>query len=415
MVVSVVASSPGRADFLNTHQDYKGLPVVPVAINLRTYLFARLSKKKTFAVKSLDLERYKEPSIDTFKVRENEILKRGFFGNYFRGVVNVIIKQGLINKLRGMEITVRSEIPIGSGLASSAALEVSFAALLNHVCNLGYSKKDLAEVSYIAETREVGVPCGRLDQYGVSFGGITKLECRPPYEVEALPFTDLTFAIVDSGIRHSTGDIHPRRQAEISEGLKVLIENQTIPETLRAKLGYRFDQPRWEEIGEQEIEEFLPFLEDEEKKRILFTIRMQRLTEFALKVLRFGRVNEEEIVSNLGKEKWDCVQKTAPSERDYRILGEVMNEQHALLRDLYDVSLPKIEDICSVALEAGAYGAKISGAGMGGSIIALVKDEESGRKVVDACVSIGAKNAWVSKVGAGVEVESSDQILPTQL
>lgn len=406
MGVSVVASSPGRADFLNTHQDYKGLPVVPVAINLRTCFSAEPLDENVLTIKSLDLERWNKPSIDTFKIRENEILEKDFFGNYFRGIVNVIIKQGLINKLRGMKITVKSEIPIGSGLASSAALEVAFAALLNHVCNLGYAKRDLAEAAFIAETQEVGVPCGRLDQYGVSFGGIVKLECKPPYEVEALPFTDLTFAIIDSGIKHSTGDIHPKRQAEINRGLEILMESKAIPETLKAKLGYRFDQPRWNDISEEEIKDSLSILEDKARQRVLFTIKMQRLTEFALQVLRFGRVNKKGIISSLGEESWNRIRKSPLRERDYLILGEVMNEQQALLRDFYDVSLPEIEDICSMALEAGSYGAKISGAGMGGSVIALVKNEKLGRKVVEACLSVGAKNGWVSEVGEGVKVGS---------
>ena len=80
-----------------------------------------------------------------------------------------------------------------------------------------------------------------------------------------------------------------------------------------------------------------------------------------------------------------------------------MNEQQILLRELYDVSLPKIEDICSAALAAGAYGAKISGAGMGGSVIALVKNQEIDRKVVNACLSVGANDGWVSAVGEGVK------------
>jgi len=402
---SIVVSCPGRADFLNTHQDYKGLPVVPVAINLRTYLYAEPLKENVFTIKSPDLEEYKEPSTDTFEIKENDTLGGKFFGNYFRGIVNVIVKQGLIRKLRGMEITVKSEIPIGSGLASSAALEVAFAELLNNVCKLSYTKRDLAEIGYTAETKEVGVPCGRLDQYGVSFGGIIKLECRPPYRVESLPFKDLTFAIVDSGIRHATGDIHPKRQAEMNMGLKSLMGSQTVPEELKRKLAYRFDQARWDEISEEEIEGFLSILDDIARNRIIFTIKMQRLTEFALKVLRSESVNKEEIIQNIGEERWGLIQESPKHERNYRVLGDVMNEQHSLLRDLYDVSLPEIEEICSVALEAGAYGAKISGAGMGGSIIALVADDDIGRTVIDACLAAGARKGWVSQVGEGVKIE----------
>jgi mevalonate kinase len=62
--------------------------------------------------------------------------------------------------------------------------------------------------------------------------------------------------------------------------------------------------------------------------------------------------------------------------------------------------------MCAAALAAGAYGAKLSGAGVGGSIIALVKNEETGRRVVDACKSVGAENGWTSKIGDGVRVEA---------
>jgi len=403
---SVVISSPGRADFLNTHQDYKGLPVVPVAINLRMRLYAKPSGNRFFTVNSPDLEKYNEPSTDIFEIKENEMLGGKFFGNYFRGVVNVLVKRGLAEKLTGMDITIRSEIPVGSGLSSSAALEVGFAELLNHVCNLGFSKHDLAEIAFAAENREVGIPCGRLDQYGVAFGGIIKLECRPPYRVEPLPFKDLTFAIIDSGIRHSTGDIHPKRQEDINRGLKTLMESPKVPEALKKNLGYRFDEPRWEEIDVSAIQDFLSTVDDMARRRILFTLRMQKSTDFALKILRLKKVSEDEAIRNLDEERWKKVLKTSVKERSHRILGEVMNDQHIMLRDFYDLSLPELEAICSSALEAGAYGAKISGAGMGGSIIALVKNDEQGRKVVDAGLSVGAKNGWVSRVGEGVKLES---------
>jgi len=406
MGLLIQASSPGRADFLNTHQDYKFLPVVPVAINLRTYLSAQSLNDKVITIKSLDLEQYNEPSFDSFKIQENEILEKGFFGNYFRGIVNVIIKKGHLKQLQGLKILVQSELPIGSGLASSAALEVAFTALLNSVCNLGFTKQDIAEIAFIAETEEVGVPCGRLDQYGVTFGGIMNLECQPPYNVESLPFTDLTFAIIDSGIRHSTGNIHPIRQAELNSGLKMLMENPRLSRPLRAKLGYRFDQPKWKTIREEELNDFLSEVDEKAMMRLLFTIKMQKLTEFALKILRCERISSEDLRFTLEKEKWEHITQYPRSEREYWILGEVMNKQQSLLRDLYDVSLPEIEDICTTALEIGAYGVKISGAGKGGSVIALVKDAKLGQKVITACLSTGAKKGWVSTIGDGVNVQS---------
>ncbi|MEM2960072.1 MAG: galactokinase family protein [Candidatus Bathyarchaeia archaeon] len=406
----IIVSSPGRADFLNTHQDYKGLPVIPAAINLRLYISGEFSGDNIFNVKSLDLEMHNEPCIDSFNIGINEMHGGKFFGNYLRGVVNVLVKRGFADKLRGMNVMIRSEIPIGSGLASSAALEVAFTELINQAFNLGLGRKDIAEISFAAENMEAGIPCGRLDQYGVAFGGIIKLDCRPPYNVEELPFKDLTFAIIDSGIRHSTGDIHPKRQMEINIGLKTLMENTSIPNAIKAKLGYRFDQPIWEDISEEEIQDYLSILSDTSRKRILFTLKMHKLTVLALKILNFKKLDAEEIISNLGEDSWRRIQNSPLSELNLRILGEIMNAQHALLRDLYDVSLPKIERICEAAIDAGAYGAKISGAGMGGSIIALVKNEEIGKKIIENCISTSARNGWVSGVGEGVRVEKTTKI-----
>jgi galactokinase len=402
-----VASAPGRADFLNTHQDYKGLPVVPVEINLRTFIFGKPWGDGVFAIRSLNLEELREPCVDTFRVGENDMLERGWFGNYFRGVINVLVKKGSVGKLRGMNIIVKSQIPIGSGLSSSAALEIAFLKLLNQVFNLGYTDKDLAELAYLAETQEVKVSCGRLDQYGSVYGGIIKLECRPPFNFEPLPFTNLIFAIIDSGIRHATMDIHPQRQEEINKGLKGLIESSTVPAELKAKLGYRYDEPLWEEISEKEISPYLSLLDERAARRILYTIKAQRSTEFGLRVLRNVIISDEELIKHLSSDaaKIKTYRDKAPSERKRWILGEVMNEQHGLLRDLYDVSLPELERIREAAIEAGAYGVKISGAGLGGSLIALVRNSRVGRLVLNAGLSAGAKQGWISGVAPGARIE----------
>ena len=401
----VAISSPGRADFLNTHQDYKGLPVVPVAINLRMYLYGEVTDSGKMYVKSLDLEKRGEPSVDSFWIGVNSMLGGKFFGNYLRGVVNVLVKRGFSEKLRGVNVTIKSEIPIGSGLSSSAALEVGFAHLLNIACGLNLGKKEIAEIGFAAENLEAGIPCGRLDQYGVAFGGVIKLECRPPYRVEPLPFRDLTFVIVNSGIRHSTADIHPKRQNEINRGLKTLMKSSEVPEELKRLLGYRFDEPRWEKLSEENLEDYLSILDNDSRKRIIFTLRMNRWTEIALKILRREDISNTEGMIIFGGKRWRKIRSSTGIERSYMILGEVMNEQHLLLRDLYDVSLPELDDICNAALDAGAYGAKISGAGMGGSIIALVRDEKMGRRVIEECVRAGAREGWISQVGEGVRRE----------
>lgn len=400
-----IASAPGRADFLNTHQDYKVLPVVPVGIDLRTFIFAKVLDRDVFKIRSLNLEEVEEPYTDTFRVEKSDMLEKGWFGNYFRGVINVLVEKGQAHKLKGLDVIIKSQIPIGSGLASSAALEIAFLKLLNHLLNFGYTSKDLAEIAYLAETKEVGVPCGRLDQYGSVFGGIIKLECRHPYNVEQLPFTDLIFVIIDSGIKHATRDIHPVRQEEINDGLKTLMENKKVSAKLKTKLGYRYDEPLWEKISEEEITPYLPLLDEKVSKRFLYTLKTQKLTEFALRILRHEIIDSREIIKHVDV---DLAETTIPKqlrEKNCWILGKIMNQQHELLRDLYEVSLPELEKIREAAIGAGAYGVKISGAGFGGSLIALVKDSGMGYKVLDASLSVGAKQGWISKVSPGATID----------
>jgi len=381
---------------------------VPVGLNLRTQLITHLVESNTITIRSHDLERYREPSVDSFAIGRNELKEGGFFGNYFRAVLNVLMERQGLDRVQGMEIEVRSEIPIGSGLASSAALEVAFAALLNKVGNLGLSRREIAEMAYIAENQELRIPCGRLDQYGVSYGGVIKLDCKPPFDVEPLPFNDLTFAIADSGIRHSTLKVHLERQNEINRGLNLLKANSKLPDELRTKLGRKFDEVKWGEIREVDLDAYLPSLDDKSRRRILFTFRMNKSTNLAIKILKQQRVTDLEITSCLGDHAISRIGRTPLAERNHFLLGEIMNEQHQMLRDLYDLSLPRIEDVRDSALAAGAFGAKISGAGMGGSIIALVRDEKTGKRVIEACKSVGARNGWVSNVTEGVSVQPNE-------
>jgi galactokinase len=403
-LMRIEVSAPGRADFLNTHQDYKGLPVVPAAINLRTCMVGESWNKNAFSIISLDLKEQGKECEDYFLIeRQIEYREKGWFGNYFRAIVNLMLKLNPKMKIHGMKIAVKSQIPMGSGLGSSAALEVAFIQLLNHAYGLNYDERTIAEIAYSAENKELKIPCGRLDQYSSSFGGIIKLECRPPYNIEKLPAKNLIFVILDSGIRHSTAEIHPVRQAQIDEGLKALMESTNVSKALKKKLGFKYYEPRWEDISEEEILPYLSLLNKESAKRILYTIKAQKSTELALKLLKSPKATkelQEELIESLE------LRNIKREKSGLQLIGKIMNYQHELMRDLYDLSLPKLERIRNAALEAGACGVKISGAGIGGSLVALVKDFKEGKKVLKAGLEFGAKSGWISKVSEGAKIET---------
>jgi len=396
-----VASSPGRLDFLNTHQDYKGLPVVSVGVNLRSYVAMRKTNDAEATIISLNMMEEKLPFKDSFKVEKVELKERRWFGNYLRAAIIALRERG--HSIRGFKAAVLSQVPIGGGLGSSAAFTVSFIGALNEVFRLGLSRKEMAEIAYHAEHDIMGIPCGRLDQYGSAFGGVIKIETRPPYSVEELPMRDGVFVVLDSGIKHSTADIHPKRQEDINLGLRMLLKSPKVPDHVKRKLGERYDNVLWEDLSEEELKPHLSSLPENSIKRIIFTIHEHMSTMLALKIMRNNIPRKEELIKVLGSDYAEDVEEALKHENaKLALIGVIMNQQHALLRDLYDLSLPELERMRDAALEAGALGVKISGAGLGGSLIALVEDKPSAKKVLEAGIKGGARRGWIVEIDDGV-------------
>ncbi len=401
---SLIVSSPGRLDFLNTHQDYKGLPVVSVGANLRTYTAIAPIEEPKVEVVSFNLKDEGKAYADSFKLDSIKIERSLWFGNYLRAALISLIVKGL--KVGGFKASIYSEVPIGGGLGSSAALTVSFIGSVNELFNLNLSKKDIAEIAYHAEHDIMGIPCGRLDQYGSAFGKILKIETRPPYDVEELSLDEGIFVVLDSGIKHSTAEIHPKRQEEINIGLKTLLESPQVPYKLRRKLGKTYYETSWEKIDEEEIGLYLNKIPKESRNRIIFTIKEHKSTMLALKIIK-GEIPDQEIICNILGNKWKRQVEAdfASKSIKLKLIGTIMNQQHELLRDLYDLSLPQIEKIRESAIKAGALGAKISGAGLGGSIIALSEDIETTKKILEEGIKGGAKRGWITKVDTGIRRE----------
>ncbi|MCX8183277.1 MAG: GHMP kinase [Crenarchaeota archaeon] len=384
------SSAPARCDFLNTHQDYKMLPVVPAAIWKRTFVAcSKLNERGVVRVKSLTFEREGFESEDVFQSGEVELLKGKWFGNYFRSIHRLVSqKYGMVET--GLAIYVDSEVPVASGLASSAALHVSLAAMYSELLGLCLSRMGLAELAYEAEHDVMGIPCGRLDQYAASYGGIVKLDFKPSVSVEELNGEGIFFTVADSGIRHSTAEIHPVRQCELNAALKMLRE--ASGGSLSSMLEGDFASVEWRMVREEHLKDFLSVIPPRLASRVLFTLRMQASTEVALQILKYRMVRRQDL-EKLGLN---------PVENWLQALGEVVNLQHTLLRDLYEVSHEKLEAMRDSALEAGALGVKISGAGMGGSLIALVKNMDDTPKVEEAFLRAGAQSVFTTGVGPGV-------------
>lgn len=359
----IVSSAPGRVDLFNTHQDYKGLPVIPAAVDLRTIVEGELKMGDVIKVKSINMN-------EEVELRMSDELRIGHWSSYVLAALKALSMHGYF--IGGAELTIRSNVPVASGLASSAALLVSVVNWFNKAYGLGLSKRDIAEFAYEAEHNIMGIPCGRLDQYSSSYGGLIILETRAPYRVEELGVKDLDFIVVDSGIRHSTMNVHTVRQRELREALSALKES--IPRSQWDKLNKPLDEVDWDWLASV-AKDYLSTLSDVHRKRLEFTILMNESTKKAIAELR----------------------KSKP---DKRVLGEVMNEQHRLLKDLYEVSIPELEEIKRTLDANGALGSKISGAGMGGSIVALAEDRKEAERILDSIKS--RWRGWVVSIDQGV-------------
>jgi len=402
----IIVSAPGRLDFLNTHQDYKGLPVVSVGINLRTYVAIKQRTDTICNIISVNLKKEGSDYLDRFNLKNLTLRESAWFGNYLRAAIMTLFKKG--HQFDGFDCLIYSEVPIAAGLASSAALTVSFIGAINELYKLSLSKKDIAETAYYAEHDVMNIPCGRLDQYGSTYGGIIKIETKSPYNIEELPPLKGSFVVIDSGIKHTTAQIHPIRQAEINQGLRMLLQMNDLPKEIKEKLGKEYYETKWEEINLKQIEPYLNRLPKEPKNRILFTFKMHELTTIALNVIRNNTINLKNIekILEINKQKTSMKYALQPKKSKLTIIGVIMNYQHDLLRDLYEVSLPELEIIRNTALNSGALGVKLSGAGLGGSLIALVKTSENGKVVLKNSLKVGAKRGWIVNIDSGLRDEN---------
>ncbi|MEM2014223.1 MAG: GHMP kinase, partial [Desulfurococcaceae archaeon] len=158
----------------------------------------------------------------------------------------------------------------------------------------------------------------------------------------------------------------------------------------------------------EELQPYLEYIDTESRKRIVFTIKMNVSTRLAVELLEnpSSKASKNALRDFLEYECPNCLKPVVGLHADdvLELIAGVVNYQHVLLRDLYDVSLPELELIRNTALSAGALGVKISGAGLGGSLLALASDKSSAEKVAMATRGV-TKATWVVEVDEGTRVD----------
>ncbi len=315
-----VASAPGRVNLIGEHTDYNAGFVLPCAIDRRVAV----------AVGHGDIQLY---SADFQESRPLLSKREGSWADYPSGVVWAMKERGYdVPMFRG---AFAGDVPLGSGLSSSAAIEAATALALDALFHLEISKKDLAVLCQQAENKFVGVNSGIMDQYAslLSQAGMALLiDCRS-LEAESVPL-DITAA-----------------------GFTLLICDTRVPRELSAT-GYNARRLACEQaarsLGVKDLRDIqisdLDRLSGEELKRARHVVTENARVLAAVEALR---------------------------QRDFGAFGKLMYASHYSLRDDYEVSTPELDAFVELAAHLGAPGARLTGAGFGGCAIALVTREDA--------------------------------------
>jgi galactokinase len=323
-----VFRAPGRINVIGEHTDYTGGLVMPAAIERWCTVAAAANGTRTLNVVATSLS--KEASVDL-----GALTPDGSWMDYVAGVASALREADIT--VPGADLMIESDVPIGAGVSSSAAIEVSVARALLALAGIDADGPQVAQWAQAAENRFVGMPCGIMDQFASAngrAGHAMLLDCRSlAFQYVPLP-KNLRFLIVNSMVRHTLVDgEYKKRRADCEAAVQAL-----------GAVSLR-------DVAESDLPRLLPKLEDGPAKRTRHVV-----TENA----RVRRAAE------------------AMTASDLPALGALLNQSHASLRDDMEVSVPEVDRLAAIAQAApGVFGARMMGGGFGGCIIAAVRTDAS--------------------------------------
>ncbi|MBC7772863.1 MAG: galactokinase [Pyrinomonadaceae bacterium] len=353
---SLAAMAPGRVNLIGEHTDYNDGFVLPIAIDRACVCVAGVSRDaKVSRLHSVDREGLVTVDWDAAASNSAEFVASlsgpESWARYVIGVVELVRRQAAAQgatRLHALDIVIASDVPLGSGLSSSAALEMSVAHVMEQHAGLTLSPLVKARLCQQAEHEFAGVPCGIMDQYASAFGKAGHailLDCRSlTHEYVPMPPADDTGAVIvvaNSNVRHdlASGEYAKRREdCARAAGLMGLASLRDV-QPLRA--------------GQRDIITMLP----PDLERVVHHVVFD-----SVRAENFARLATE---AGGGKATW---------KRSLPELGKLMLRSHASLRDYYKVSCPELDTLVELASGVrGVYGARMTGGGFGGCIIALVR------------------------------------------
>ncbi len=340
--------APGRVNLIGEHTDYNGGHVFPCALTIGTYAAVRKRDDRKLNFHSMNFESMGviESSLDDLTPS-----KEADWTNYPKGVMWAFAGRGMEMDC-GLDIVLNGNIPNGSGLSSSASLEVLTGYLLKDLYGFDVTNVDLAKIGQYSENNFNGMNCGIMDQFASAMGkknhAIFLDTADLSYEYAPLVLDGAKIVVTNSNVKHSL--INSAYNERRSECEKALEELQTVVDI--KGLG---------DLSEEQYEANKSAIKDE--------VRVRRAKHAVYENQRTIRAVE------------------ALKNNDLKLFGELMNASHVSLRDDYEVSCEEIDVLVDEAWKIeGVIGSRITGGGFGGCTVSIVRDE--------------AVDAFKEKVGA---------------
>ena len=329
--------APGRVNLIGEHTDYNEGLVMPAAIDFSTWVAIAARSDRRILVRSENFSETVELDLDQPPARGG-----GHWSDYPFGVAIKLVQSG--RSLRGANLLVRGEVPIGSGLSSSAAIEVATGFALLELAHDGVEasidRLELAQLCQRAENEFVGMRCGLMDQFISCFGQTgyaLMLDCRTlDYQLLPLP-ESVKLVVCNTMVKHElAASEYNARRAECEEAVRLLARGLPEIQSLR-------------DVAIADLEQAAGELPEVIRKRSRHVTSENARVVEAAAALRRG---------------------------DLRTFGRLMRESHRSLRDDYEVSCKELDLMVEIANRAaGVFGARMSGGGFGGCTINLVASE----------------------------------------
>ncbi|MEJ2557291.1 MAG: galactokinase [Anaerolineae bacterium] len=318
--------APGRVNLIGEHTDYNDGFVLPAAIDYQVVVAARERDDARINVYALDFGRWDHFDLDSITRR-----RKNAWSNYIRGVAWSLQQDG--HALVGMDAVVAGDVPIGAGLSSSAAIEVAIGYTLLRLGKVEVDRIALALAAQRAENDFVGMRCGIMDQFISCLGQVNHallIDCRDlSHRPVPLP-PDAALIIADSGVRRG------------------LVESEYNARRAECEAAARhFDVPALRDLDEAAFDARAHELPSVVRRRARHVITENARTLAATQALDAG---------------------------DLATFGELMDASHTSLRDDFEVSCRELDMLVEIARSVdGVYGARLTGAGFGGCIVAIAQ------------------------------------------